>query len=51
MKSPLWFETSMLVLILVVAVVSVAFEKHAASRSSTGAAQTAQVQPERLSSR
>ena len=50
MKSSLWFETSMLALILIAAVISTASEESAAHRGLAGAQNTAQVQPQHLAS-
>ena len=46
MKSSLWFETSMLALILVAAVITAAFDETPAHRGSVGAEKAAQVQQE-----
>jgi len=50
MKSSLWFETSMLALILVASVITAAFDETAAHRNSSSVEKAAQAQPERLAS-
>ncbi|MEJ1961613.1 MAG: hypothetical protein WDO56_08750 [Gammaproteobacteria bacterium] len=50
MKSSLWFDASMLALILVVSLVCAAFDKSSARHAPASAEQPSQAQPQRLAS-